>query len=67
MKINHIAIAVDNVEEACKKYQEALDDYDRAIEIELPRGLTRKSKYTSVSYELDKMREERKELLKGLD
>ena len=25
MKINHIAIAVDNVEEACKKYQEALD------------------------------------------
>ena len=49
------------------QYQEALDDYDRAIEIELPRGLTRKSKYTSVSYELDKMREERKELLKGLD
>ena len=25
MKINHIAIAVDNVEESCKKYQEALD------------------------------------------
>ena len=49
------------------QYQEALDDYDRAIEIELPRGLTRKSKYTSVSYELDKMREERKELLKDLD
>ena len=24
-KINHIAIAVDNVEESCKKYQEALD------------------------------------------
>ena len=49
------------------QYQEALDDYDRAIERELPRGLTRKSKYTSVSYELDKMREERKELLKDLD
>ena len=25
MKINHVAIAVDNVEESCKKYQEALD------------------------------------------
>ncbi len=49
------------------QYQEALDDYERAIEIELPRGLTRRSKYTLVSYELDKMREERKELLKGLD
>ena len=49
------------------QYQEALDDYARAIERALPRGLTRKSKYTSVSYELDKMREERKELLKDLD
>tara|TARA_B110000014_G_scaffold19147_1_gene12428 strand:+ start:982 stop:1518 length:537 start_codon:yes stop_codon:yes gene_type:complete len=49
------------------QYQEALDDYDRAIEIELPRGLTRKSKYTSVSYGLDRMREERKELLKSFD
>ena len=49
------------------QYQQALDDYDRAIEIELPRGLTRRAKQTVVSYELDKMREERKELIKTFD
>ena len=32
MKINHIAIAVDNVEESCKKYQEALDVKDVEFE-----------------------------------
>jgi tetratricopeptide (TPR) repeat protein len=49
------------------QYQKALDDYDKAIEIELPRGLTRRAKQTVVSYELDKMRKERKELIKTFD
>jgi tetratricopeptide (TPR) repeat protein len=49
------------------QYQKALDDYDRAIKIELPRGLTRRAKQTVLSYELDKMQEERKELIKTFD
>jgi tetratricopeptide (TPR) repeat protein len=49
------------------QYQKALDDYDKAIEIEIPTGLQRGPKGNSLSYELDKMQEERKELIKTFD
>jgi tetratricopeptide (TPR) repeat protein len=50
-----------------KQYQESLDDYDKAIELEIPQGLERKQKATLISYELDKLQEERKELLKDIN
>ena len=49
------------------QYQKSLDDYDKAIELEIPQGLERKAKVTNISYELDKLQEERKELLKDIN
>ena len=50
-----------------RQYQKSLDDYDKAIELEIPQGLERKAKVTLISYELDKLQEERKELLKDIN
>ena len=49
------------------QYQKSLNDYDKAIELEIPQGLERKSKVTLISHELDKLQEERKELLKDIN
>ena len=48
------------------QYQKSLNDYDKAIELEIPQGLER-SKVTLISHELDKLQEERKELLKDIN
>ena len=46
------------------QYQKSLNDYDKAIELEIPEGLKRKSKVNLLSAEWDQLQEERKELLK---
>ena len=45
------------------QYQKSLNDYDKAIELEIPEGLKRKSKVNLLSAEWDQLQEERKELL----
>ena len=49
------------------QYQKSLNDYDKAIELEIPKGLKRNSKMTLLSAELDQLQEERKELLEYIN
>ena len=48
-------------------YEKSVDDYNRAIKLEIPQGVKRKVKTTLVSYELDQLREEQKELLESFN